>query len=355
MGGMIMRFSRIVLVIYLFLFALVASLPPATWGQVRPDLDQTVPAYAYQDSASGTLIVSTSDTMRPLVKLWADGLIGRHPSLKATILGDQSGTGLAPLLEHRTEMAALSRRMTAAEISEFVKEYGYEPTEVPVAIDALAIFVHKDNPIAGLSLDQLDAMFCRERRRGILHAIDAWGLVGLVDEEWFETPVQLYGRNGKFGTGAFFREDICKGGTFTPQLNDVDGSASVVLELESDPHGIGFSSIGYRTSMVKPLPIAAVKGGRYVEPSFQTAMDGTYPLRRNLYLYVAKPPKSSLPPALTELIRFALSAQGQELARDLGYLPLASTELRRLASKWSPSVKSARTEKQSPIESPSGS
>lgn len=349
-----MRFSRIVLAMYLFLSALVASLPPATWGQVRPDLDQTVPPYAYQESLSGTLIVSASDTMRPVVKLLADGLIGRHPSLKVTVLRESSSTGLDALLEHRTEIAALSRRMTAAEISEFVKEYGYEPTEVPVAIDALAIFVHKDNPIIGLSLDQLDAMFCSERRRGVLYQIDSWGLVGAMDD-WFDTPVRIYGRTGNSAAAHFFRDEVCKGGALHPNLIDGHGVASVVLDVGDDPEGIGFSSIGYRTSMVKPLPIAAVKGGRYVEPTFQTAMDGTYPLRRTLYLYAAKAPKSSLPPALTELVRFALSAQGQEVARDLGYLPLPATELRRLASTWSPSVKSARTEKQSPIESPSGS
>lgn len=349
-----MRFSRIVLMIYLILFTLVASLAPATWGQVRPDLDQTVPAYGYQESASGTLTISASDNMKPLVQFWAEGLTGRHPRLKATVLRDPSGTGLAPLLEHRTEIAALSRRMTAAEISEFVREYGYEPTEVPVASDALAIFVHKDNPIAGLSLEELDAMFCRERRRGIRYTIDSWGLVGLMDE-WFETPVQLYGQNAKSGAGYFFREEICKGGTFTPRLNDVEGSASVVLELENDQYGIGFSLIGYRTPMVKPLPIAMVKGGRYVEPTFQTAMDGSYPLRRNLYLYVAKAPKSSLPPALTELIRFALSAQGQEMARDHGYVPLASPELSRLASKWSPSPKAAQADKPGPTETRPGS
>lgn len=349
-----MRFSRIVLVMYLFLFALVASLPPATWGQVLPDLDQTAPSYVYQDLASGTLIVSASDTMRPLVKFWADGLIGRHPSLKVTLLRDRSGTGLDALLEHRTDIAALSRRMTAAEISDFVKEYGYEPTEVPVAIDALAIFVHKDNPTTGLSLDQLDAIFCSERRRGVLYQIDSWGLVGPMDD-WFDAPVRIYGRNGKSAAAHFFREEVCKGGALHPNLIDDHGVASVVLDVGDDPEGIGFSSIGYRTSLVKPLPIAAVKGGRYVEPTFQTAMDGTYPLRRNLYLYVAKPPKSTLPPAFTELIRFALSAQGQEIARDHGYLPLASTELRRLASKWFPSVKSARTEKLNPIEPPSGS
>jgi phosphate transport system substrate-binding protein len=351
-----MRFSRIVLVIYLFLFALVASLPPATWGQVRPTLDPDIFSYTYQEFASGKLAVSAPETMTPLLHAWAEGLALRHPGLKIDILSEGSGssTGLSALLEHRTDIAAMPRRMTAAEISEFVKEYGYEPTEVPIAIDALAIFVHKDNPITGLSLDQLDALFCSERRRGVLYQIDSWGLVGVMDD-WFDAPVRIYGRNGKSPTAHFFREEVCKGGALHPNLMDGHGVASVVLDVGDDPEGIGFSAVGYETSLVKALPIAAVKGGRYIEPTFQTAMDGTYPLRRNLYLYVAKPPKSSSPPVLTELIRFALSAQGQELVRDHGYLPLASSELRRLASKWSPSVKSSRTEKSSPIESQSGS
>lgn len=349
-----MRFSRIILVFYLLFLALVSSLPPATWGQVRPVLDSAVSSYSQQESASGTLMVSRSDSMKSLVQAWIDGVVGRHPKLQIRVAEDGSGTGLAALLEHRTDIAALSRRMTAAELSEFVREYGYEPTEVPVALDAVAVFVHKDNPITGLSLDELEAMFCRERRRGIRYTIDSWGLLGLMDE-WFETPVQPYGRNGKSGTGYLFREEICKGGPFNSRLNDVEGSASVVLELEIDPNGIGFSSIGYRTSMVKPIPVAAVKGGRYVEPTFQSTMDGSYPLSRNLYFYVAKAPKTSPPTALTELIRFALSAQGQQIALDHGYVPLTSTELRRLASKWSSSVKSAQTNQPGPVEPRPGS
>ena len=336
-----MRFSRIVLVFYLFLFALVASLPPATWGQVRPTLDPDLPTYTYRESASGKLDVSGPETLKPLLRAWADSLALRHPGLKINIVPEGSNTGLAALLEHRTEIAAMPRRITAQEISEFVKEYGYEPTEVPVAIDAVAIFVHKDNPITGLSLEELDAMFCRERLRGVRYTIDSWGLVGVMDE-WFETPIHLYGRNGKSLPAHFFREEVCKGGTLRPQLMDGHGLASVVLDVGDDPEGIGFSAVGYETSEVKPVPIAAVKGGRYVVPSVQTAMDGSYPLRRNLYFYVAKPPKGSPTQASAELIRFALSQQGQQLALDLGYFPLSPTEHARVASKWSPSVKAAR-------------
>lgn len=349
-----MRFSRIVLGFYAVALIVLASLDQETWGQVRPVLDSGIPSYSYQESASGKLVVSGSDTMKPLVRAWIDGLLQRHPNLKATVLGDGSETGLAALLEHRTEIAAMSRRMTAEEISEFVKEYGYEPTEVPVANDALALFVHKDNPITGLSLEELDAMFCRERRRGVRYAIDSWGLVGLMDE-WFETPVRTYGRNGKSGTSYFFREEVCKGGTFSPRLNDSPGSASVIQEIGIDQHGIGFSSIGYRTSSVRPVPIAMVKGGRYVEPTFESAMDGSYPLRRNLYFYIAKQPKTPPTPAVAELVRFALSRQGQKLALDLGYFPLSMPDLARVRSKWSPSVKAAQADMPVPTRPRSGS
>lgn len=325
------------------MIAAVASLGFAleTLGQVRPELDSQIPVYTAQETVSGTFKIAGSDTMKPLIEAWVGDFVRRHPGLKIAVAGAGSQTGLEALLAHQTEIAAMSRRMTAVEISVFVKEYGFEPTEVPVANDALAVFVHKDNPIRGLSLDELDAIFCRERRRGLSYDIDSWGLVGLVDE-WFEAPIRLYGRNGKSGTSYLFREEVCKGGTFRPHLVNAQGSASVVLDLTKDPQGIGFSAIGYRTSMVRPVPIASVKGGRYVEPNFQTAMDGSYPLRRNLYLYIAKAPKTSAPPYLSELVRFALSAQGQQAALDHGYFPLSLTEITRLTSKWTASVKAAK-------------
>lgn len=333
------------LVLWLPLISLVASqgLVPAAWAQVRPELDSQIPSYAVQEVVSGKLKIVGSETMKPLIDAWVSDLTRRHAGLKIAVEAMGSETGLAALLEHRTEIAAMSRRITAGEISEFVKEYGYEPTEVPVANDALAIFVHKDNPISGLSLDELDGIFCRERRRGLGYVVDSWGLVGLVDD-WFDAPIRPYGRNSKSGTSYLFREEVCKGGTFRSQLVNAQGSASVVLDVAKDPQGIGFSAIGYRTSMVKPVSIASVKGGRYVEPTFQTAMDGSYPLRRNLYLYIAKPPKITPTPALTELVRFALSAQGQQMAVDHGYFPLPLMEITRLTTKWTLPMKAVELE-----------
>ena len=338
-----MSYARLLLSCFLTATTMLAVLPSVTCAQVRPDLDPNIPSYLQLDQISGKLTISTSETMKPLVRTLVDDLVRRHPKLKVKFIGEEAETGLTALLEHRAEMAAMSRRMTADEIAEFIKEYGYEPTEVPVAGDALAVFVHKDNPIPGLALDELDAMFCRERHRGVSYHIDSWGLVGLFDE-WFEAPVQIYGRNGKSRDSRFFREEVCKGGTFRPQLVDGQGPASTILEVENDPYGIGFSSVGYRTSMVKPVSVALVKGGRYVEPSFQTAMDGSYPLRRQLYFYFAKPPKSSPTSTFVELVRYALSRQGQQRALDLGYLPLSSVEIARVTSKWTATMQAARLE-----------
>jgi len=317
-------------------------------GQLKPELDGKIPAYQPLVQINGQLQIAGSDTMRPLIQAWADDLKRRHPAMKVTVKGEGSETGLAALLEHQTEIAAMSRRMNASEIAEFVKEYGYEPTEVPVAIDALAIFVHQDNPIAGLSLDELDSMFCRERRRGLDHPVNSWGLVGLTDE-WFDAPIRIYGRDGKSGTSYFFREEVCKGGTFFPHMVRGHGPASVVMDLIKDPKGIGFSGIGYRISMIKPVPIASVKGGRYVEPSFQSVMDGSYPLRRNLYLYVARPPKTDSDPILRELVRFALSAQGQQMAVDHGYFPLSLPDIARVLLKWAAPVRAAAIDGQAKL------
>lgn len=318
----------------------------SVWGQIKPELDAKIPLYQPLAQVKGRLHISGSESMKPLLSAWLDELKRRHSGIKFSMEGEGSQMGLTDLLEHRTEVAAMSRRMTSSEIAEFVREYGHEPAEVPVAIDALAVFVQQNNPLTGLSLDELDSIFCVERRRGLDYPVNSWGLLGLTDE-WFEASIHPYGRDGKSGTSYFFREEVCKGGTFVSHMVRGHGPASVVMDVVKDPQGIGFSGIGYQTSMVKAVPIAAVKGGRYVEPSFQSVMDGSYPLRRNIYLYVARAPKSEPDASVRELVRFVLSAQGQQIALDHGYFPLPLTDLTRALSKWSPPVKAAAIEGQS--------
>jgi phosphate transport system substrate-binding protein len=282
--------------------------------------------------------------MKPLTESWAKDLMQLYPGLTIKVESRGSETGLDALLEGKAQIAAMSRRMTQQEIVEFKREFGYEPTEVPVAVDALAVFVHKDNPIEGLSLAQLDAMFSKERRRGLEYPINTWGAALVLEEGWAEAPVHLYGRNGNSGTATFFRDLVLNGAALKNTMTVGAGSASVVVDLVKDRLGIGFSGIGYQISGIRPVPIASVQGGRYVLPSFQSAMDGSYPLRRNLYLYVNKPSKVSAPPVLTEFVKFALSQQGQQIVLSNGYYPLPATDLTRLTMMWTTPGRSAVTE-----------
>lgn len=313
-------------------------------GQVMPSLDPKIPPYRLVSDLTGTLSVAGSDTMKPLTESWSAKLRQLYPGL--TIKVDSYGTdaGIAAFLEGKVHIAALSRRMTQQEVIEFKREFGYEPTEVPVAVDALAVFVHKDNPIGGLTLAEVDAIFSKERRRGLEYPINVWGEAMVLEEEWAEAPMQIYGRNGNSSAALFFREHVLNGADFKKPMEVGVGSASVVVELNRDRFGIGFSSIGYRTSEIRPVPLATVQGGRYVAPTFETAMDGSYPLRRNLYLYINRPPKVAPPAPLSEYVKFALSQRGQKIVVNQGYYPLPTMELNRLTTMWKTPVRTAAAE-----------
>lgn len=325
---------------FLLLFAVALQVS----GQVMPSLDPKIPPYRLVSDLTGTLSVAGSDTMKPLTELWSEKLRQLYPGLTIKVDSNGSETGLATLLEGKVQIAAMSRRMTQQEVVEFKREFGYEPTEVPVAVDALAVFVHRDNPIEGLSLAELDAVFSKERRRGLEYPVNVWGDAMVLEEEWAEAPIQIYGRNGNSGTASFFREHVLNGADFKKPMTVGIGSASVVIELMRDRFGIGFSSIGYRTSEVRPVPLAAIQGGRYVMPTFETAMDGSYPLRRNLYLYVNRPPKVAPPGPVAEYVKFALSQRGQKIVMNHGYYPLPTVELSRLAMMWTTPVRTASVE-----------
>jgi phosphate transport system substrate-binding protein len=324
------------------LIALALTVPAQ--AQVKPDLDPKVPPYRSVKDVTGQLSIAGSDTMKPLTESWAAGLQQRYPRLSIKVESKGSEAGMAALLEGKVQIVAMSRRMTQQEVIEFKREFGHEPTEVAVAVDALAVFVHKDNPIEGLSLMQLDAMFSKERRRGLLYPVSTWGDVLVLEEGWAEAPINLYGRNGNSGTASFFKEHVLNGAALKNSMVAVAGSASVVLEIMSDRFGVGFSGIGYQTSGIRPVPLASVEGGRHIHPSFQSAMDGSYPLRRNLYLYLNKPPKTDASSPLAEYVKFALSRQGQQIVLSHGYYPLPTTELNRLAMMWKTPLRTSAAE-----------
>ncbi len=339
---MVRRTDRIVAILALLLIGLYGPASPS-FAQLKPPLDQKIQGYLLVKGVSGSLTVVGSDTMKPFTEIWAGELQRFYPGLVIRVESLGSETGLSALLEGKAQIAAMSRRMTSQEISEFMREFGYEPTEVPVAVDALTVFVHRDNSIIGLTLQELDSVFCAERRRGLKYRIDTWGDLGL-DTGWADTPIHLYGRDGRSGTAAFFREHVCEGADFHPTMTKSAGSASVVVDIMKDRYGIGFSGIGYRTSAVRPVPLASASGMRYVEPTIQSIMDGSYPLRRTLYLYVNRPPKGPASPAVVEFVKFAVSLQGQQVVLNHGYFPLATEELNRTMTVWSAPFRAASAE-----------
>lgn len=235
-----------------------------------------------------------------------------------------SKTGKVTLQEERAgsfKMVASSRELFDAEVKEFVAQHGYEPTVVPVAVDAVGLYVHKDNPLPGLTIDQADAIYSTTRNRGYNTAITQWGQLGLTDE-WEKAPVQLYGRDQKSGTRAFFQEHVLFDGEFQPGLHENPGAVSVILDVSRDSLGIGYSGLGLQASSVRVVPLAEAPGMSFVAPSSTTVADQTYPLRRVLYLYVNKLPQSPLPAAAQEFLAFIMSYEGQEAVVKAGFFPL---------------------------------
>jgi len=309
-------------------------------------VDANLTRYNPQTQVTGTVKVRGSDTMYPLLSRLSLEFQRRQPKVSIDVKGGGSTkaveeflqpplykTGKIVLREERAGqfwLLATSRELFDAEIKAFVEENGYEPTAVPVAVDAVAIYVHKDNPLPGLTLDQIDAMFSTTRKRGGAAALSRWGELGLSDG-WEQASIQLYGRDRRSGTRAFFQEHVLAGGDFVQTLHEEPGAASVILNLSRDQLGIGYSGLGLQTSTVRVVPLAENQGMPYVMPSSATIADQTYPLRRVLYLYVNKDPKTPLPPAAKEFLTFMMSQEGQEAVIKAGFFPLPLNQISKTA------------------------
>lgn len=288
-------------------------------GQV--EVDPAIPEYDSTAGVSGSLKSVGSDTMNNEMTLWAEGFRKFYANVKIEIEGKGSSTAPPALTEGTAQFGPMSREMKAQEIDMFEKRHGYKPTEIRTSIDMLAVYVHKDNPIDCLTLQQIDAVFSRTRRGGAGTDIRTWGELGLTGE-WADKPISLYGRNSASGTYGFFKEKALFKGDYKDSVKEQPGSSSVVQGVASDRYGIGYSGIGYKTADVRAVPVATGSGASCVEVNPENAYNGTYPLARFLYLYVNKKPGDKLDPLRREFARYVLSRQGQEAAVKDGYLPL---------------------------------
>ncbi|MCY1200768.1 Phosphate-binding protein PstS [compost metagenome] len=284
-------------------------------------VDPAIPAYQKTTGVSGNLSSVGSDTLANLMTLWAEAYKREYPNVNIQIQAAGSSTAPPALTEGTANLGPMSRKMKDVELQAFEQKYGYKPTAVPVAVDALAVFVHKDNPIKGLTMQQVDAIFSANRLCGSPSDVKTWGDLG-VTGDLASKPIQLFGRNSVSGTYGYFKEEaLCKG-DFKPNVNEQPGSASVVQSISQSLNGIGYSGIGYKTSSVKTVPLAKKEGGEFVEDNEQNALNGSYPLSRFLYVYVNKAPNKPLAPLEAEFVKLMLSRQGQEVVVKDGYIPV---------------------------------
>jgi phosphate transport system substrate-binding protein len=286
-------------------------------------VDPAIKSYVKTSGVSGNLSSVGSDTLANLMTLWAEAYKKEYPSVNIQIQAAGSSTAPPALTEGTANLGPMSRKMKDGELSAFEQKHGYKPTAIPVAVDALAVFVHKDNPIKGLTMAQVDAIFSVTRLCGAKADAKTWADVG-VTGDLANKPIQLFGRNSVSGTYGYFKEEaLCKG-DFKANVNEQPGSASVVSSISSSLNGIGYSGIGYKTSSVRTVPLAKKEGGEFVEDNEANALNGTYPLSRFLYVYVNKAPNKPLAPLEAEFVKLVLSRQGQEVVMKDGYIPLPS-------------------------------
>lgn len=309
------------------LISLIALWGTSLWttssaGANPATVDLSLPNYQQVSGITGNLNSIGSDTLNNLMTYWAEGFKAKYPNVNIQIEGKGSSTAPPALIEGTAQLGPMSREMKPTEIDAFEKKYGYKPTAVKVAIDAIGIFVNKDNPIKGLTLQQVDAIFSSTYKRGG-KPIGTWGDLGLTGP-WQSKAISVYGRNSASGTYGYFKEIALSGGDYKPTVKEQPGSSSVVQGVTSDLGGIGYSGIGYKTSGVKAVPIITEAGIPF-EPTLENSLSKKYPLARFLMVYVNKKPTEPTDKLTAEFLKFALSKEGQEIVLKDGYFPLPAT------------------------------
>lgn len=297
------------------------------------DVDPGLKSYERTDGVSGNLSSIGSDTLNNLMTFWAEGFKKIYPNVNIQIEGKGSGTAPPALIKGTAQLGPMSREMKKTEIDEFEKAFGYKPTPIRVALDALAIYVNKDNPLDQITLEQADAVFSKGHKRGYKEDIKTWGQLGLKGD-WSDRPISLYGRNSASGTYGFFKEHTLSGGDYKDTVKEQPGSSSVVQGVTEDRFAIGYCGMGYATPGVKKLKIAEKSGAEFVPADAEHVYDDSYPLRRFLFVYINKPPSKALDPLVREVGIFIVSKEGQQIVVKDGFIPLpasvADQEIKKL-------------------------
>ncbi|MFN3825424.1 MAG: PstS family phosphate ABC transporter substrate-binding protein [Pseudorhodobacter sp.] len=300
------------------ILATAASLFAST-AIAQVTVDPTLPTYEAVSGVSGSLTSIGSDTLNNQMTLWAEGFRTFYPNVQIQIQGAGSGTAPPALVQGTSQFGPMSRAMRGTEIEEFEARFGYPPTPMRGAIDALAVYVHKDNPIECMTMQQVDAVFSSTRNGGSDAPINTWGELGMTGD-WANRPIALYGRNSASGTYGYFKQVALFDGDFRPEVREQPGSSTVVQGVGSDLYAIGYSGVGYMTADVRAVPLST--DGDCYEATGENAAAGFYPLARFLYVYMNKNPNEPMEPLRAEFVKYVYSQQGQQDVLRAGFFPI---------------------------------
>ena len=310
-----MRWFRVLGLVAVWNWTIPAR-PAAAQGDVAD-----FPEYTPVAGVAGALKSVGSDTMNNLMMLWQEGFRRHYPNVLTQVEGKGSATAPPALRENVANFGPMSRPMKEAEIDDFKRRFGYEPTALPVAVDMLAVYVHRDNPIASLSLRQLDAIYSKSRKAGSAADVRTWGDLGLKGE-WADKPISLYGRLPNSGTYGYFKEHVLLGGDFKDSVKEQPGSSTVVDGVASERYALGYSGFGYRRNEVRAVPLTTDEAPEPVPAEALFAYSGEYPLARDLLVYINHRPGGRLDSLRREFIRYIYSREGQRSVIEDGYLPV---------------------------------
>lgn len=285
-------------------------------------VDDALPVYAPAQNFVGAAIASSgSSTVTNLLNRWSGAYQEFQPGVKFTISGAGSGTAPPALTSGAAQLAPMSRPMNDAERAAFRARFGYDPTELVVAIDALAVFVNADNPIESLSLEEVDALFSRDLRRGH-EPVSAWGDLGVAGD-LADQPIIVYGFRDTAGGYSLFRDLVLKGGDYRSDISVQPGSSAIVNGVGAYDNAVGYASQFFLTRRTRMVPIRDENGVAHA-PDLASCENGKYPLARELYIYINKAPDKPLDPLVADFLRFVLSKQGQTIAAEDGNFPISA-------------------------------
>ena len=291
------------------------------WAIVGLLLSASVPASAAPAPIAGSLTIVGSDTASALVLRWSDAFRQQHAGVRVQIQAPGSASAPIALLEGAADIGMMSRPMSEGETDAFRRRYGYAPTRVAVAHDAIVVFVNPANPLQSITRRELDAIYSSTLRCGGAEPLTRWDRLGAPAGHILAT-----GRNNASGTSEFFREQALCGGDYRSDVVVWPGHGATVAAVAGNREAIGYAGIGYVNGLVKPLAYAPDDAGQAVAPVMANVMNGDYALSRLLYLYVNQPPDRAPAPLPAAFLGYVLSADAQALIAEEGFLPLASAE-----------------------------